>query len=122
MSDQPHRGEVVYVKNEGLPAKINGDEKRRWVVVQSEVLEGSSHTVVVKITATSQNGSKGVQIPDNEASLTGSWADCGTIVSIHHDFIERSRSNLKPYLSQKTMAKVEKAVRFALDMKCDEES
>ena len=123
MPDQPHRAEVVYVKNEGLPAKINGDAKRRWVVVQSEVLEGSSHTILVKITTTPQVGQKGVQIPDGEAGLKNSWADCGVIVSVHLDFVEREPIKSRQYLPNRTtMRKIEKAMRFTLDAKCEEDS
>jgi len=120
VSGNAQRGEVVYVRREGLPTYAGGDTDRRWVVVQSDVFHQSVQTIVVKITSTPQHSLKGVQIPDGEAGLKNSWVDCNTIATVRHEFIDRDKK--RPHLRDlTTMNKVARALRYVLDMQCGDE-
>jgi mRNA-degrading endonuclease toxin of MazEF toxin-antitoxin module len=121
VSEAPFYGEVVYVKNEGLPRLMNGDKERRWIVVMSDLYRDGAHTIVVKVTTTPQSGPVSVSIPDGEGGFRESYAICNTIVSVHRDFINRETCDLKPGIKLATMRKISRAMRKALDAGCDED-
>jgi mRNA-degrading endonuclease toxin of MazEF toxin-antitoxin module len=122
VSDAPFYGEVVYVKNEGLPRLMSGDQERRWIVVMSDLYRDGAHTLVVKVTTTRQSGPVSVQIPEGEGGFHKSYAICNTIIAVHRDFINRESRDVKPGINMATMRKISIAMRKALDAVCDDDS